>query len=246
MKWFWLLAICIILLGAACLPGNATIPSFRGYTGLIIIPTADALGKGEWNAGFFFENVASETVNDIVVNYGIAPGLEFGIDRFDIGDVGEDVHVEPHDIRVIGDNNRHTTLLNVKYRFAPEAGNRPALAVGITDITDEIETTVYGVASKTIGCDVRVWKGEVLTPRIHVGFGGGRQDGLFAGISGYIGNRVQLMAEWDSLDVNVGARWRVTPQFTVHAGGLNLTDKEDDPFSLGASFGVGASWNMTY
>lgn len=224
-----LLPLSFILIAATCLPGYGSIPSFRGYTGLMVVPTADALGKGEWNAGLFFEDVASETINDVVVNYGLAQGLEFGINRF----------------RIDGDSD-HRTLLNAKYRFMPETSVRPAIAAGITDITDDIETTVYAVASKSFGCVVRTWEGETLTPRIHVGFGGGRLGGLFAGATGYVGNRIELLAEWDSHNVNVGARWRVTPQFTVHAGGFNLADREDDTYSRGISFGLGASFTTIY
>lgn len=227
MRWFWV-PFCLIVIAATCLPGSCAIPSFRGYTGLIVVPTADALGKGDWNAGFFYENVANETINDVVANYGVSQGFEFGIDRF----------------RLTDETDNHT-LLNAKYRFIPETSKYPAIAAGIADITNEIETTVYAVASKSLGCQVRVWKGETLSPRVHVGFGGGRLSGLFAGASAYIGNRVELMAEWDSKDVNVGLRWRVTPQFTIHGGGLNLTD-QNERFSTGASFGVGASFNMVY
>lgn len=227
MRCFWI-PLCIILLAAACLPGDCAIPSWRGYTGLLVVPSADALGKGDWNAGFFYENVANGTINDVVVNYGLAQGLELGIDRFRLSDESD-----------------HRTLLNAKYRFMPETIRYPAIAAGISDIANDIETTVYAVASKSLGCDLRVWEGETLTPRVHVGFGGGRLSGLFAGATAFVGNRVELMAEWDSIDVNVGARFRITRQFTIHAGGFNLNDQVEQ-FSTGPSFGVGASWNMIY
>ncbi|MHB9037669.1 MAG: hypothetical protein ACYC64_13485 [Armatimonadota bacterium] len=227
MRRFWL-PLCLVFIAAVCMPAHCAIPSFRGYTGLMIVPTADALGKGDWNAGLFYENVANGTINDVVANYGIAQGFEFGIDRF----------------RLTNETDNHT-LLNAKYRFVPENMNHPAIAAGIADITNEIETTAYVVASKSLGCQVRVWEGETLSPRVHVGFGGGRLSGLFAGASAFVGNRFELIAEWDSKDVNVGARFRVTPQFTVHLGGFNLTD-QTDKYSTGASFGVGASFNMIY
>ncbi len=227
MRRFWI-PLCLVLIAAACMPAHCAIPSFRGYTGLMVVPSADALGKGDWNAGFFYEDVASGTINDVVANYGIAQGLELGIDRFRLSD-----------------DTDNQTLVNAKYRFVPENMNHPAIAVGIADITNDIDTTVYAVASKSLGCQFRVWEGETLSPRIHVGFGGGRLSGLFAGASGFIGNRIELLAEWDSQNVNVGVRFRVTPQFTIHAGGFNLTDQTDD-FSTGASFGVGASFSMIY
>lgn len=223
------LLFCPLLIVIACLPAQSTIPSYRGYTGLMVVPTADALGKGDWNAGFFFEDVSSDTINDVVANYGVAQGFEVGINRFRVND-----------------DSDHHTLLNAKYRFIPETIHSPAIAAGVADITNDIETTAYAVASKSLGCTLRTWRGEAITPRVHVGLGAGRLSGLFAGASAYISNRVQLTAEWDSNNVNVGIRLRVTPEFTVHAGGFNLTDRKNDPYSTGASFGVGASFNMVY
>lgn len=65
----------------------------------MVVPSADALGKGDWNAGLFYENVANEVINDVVANYGLAQGFELGINRFRLSD--------EHD---------HQTLLNAKYR----------------------------------------------------------------------------------------------------------------------------------
>lgn len=225
---FYFLPLCLVLVAAACLPGYSSIPSFRGYTGLMIVPSADALGRGEWNAGIFFEDVASGTVNDIVANYGISQGFEVGINRFKRDD----------------DSDDHT-LINAKYRFMPETSSRPAFAAGIADAIDEIDTTVYIVASKSFGCAIRTWEGETLSPRFHVGLGGGALSGIFGGVSAYVGNRIEVMGEWDGDKVNAGARWRVTPQFTVHAGGFNLNDEEDE-FSEGISFGLGASFTTIY
>ncbi len=112
MRRFGML-FCLVLVVAACMPAHGAIPSFRGYTGLMVVPTADALGKGDWNAGFFYENVANETVNDVVANYGVAQGFEVGIDRF----------------RLTNETDNHT-LINTKYRFFPETMSHPAIAVG--------------------------------------------------------------------------------------------------------------------
>lgn len=228
MRTCWVL-FCLIVLALACSTGHCTIPSFKGYTGLMIVPTADALGKGDWNAGVFAEDVSSGTVNDYVANYGIYQGLEIGVDRFRLNDESDS-----------------QTLLNVKYKFMSETPSRPALAAGISDITDDVETTVYVVASKSLGCNLEAWRGEILNPRIHVGFGGGRLSGIFVGASGYLGRRFQLMAEWDGETVQAGARYRVTDVVTLHAGGFNLADDDNVEGSEGISFGAGISFNMTY
>lgn len=203
------------------------IPSYRGYTGLMLVPTADALGKGDWNAGIFFEDVAEGTVNDWVANYGVANNVEIGIDRF-----RRDNRLFPEESS--GDSS---TLINAKYAFLPETDARPGVAGGLIDITDDLETTVYIVASKSLTSRLGMYEGEIITPRVHVGFGGGFLDGLFAAASAYLGNRIQTMLEWDSRHMNVGARFRVTPGLTVHAGFLDVTDRDNNSFAVGVSFG---------
>jgi len=208
------------------------IPSFRGYTGLLIVPTADALGRGDWNAGIFWEDVSSGTVNSYVANYGFAQDVEIGFDRFRLDD-----------------NSPSKTLLNAKWAFLAETGGRPGVAAGIIDITNDIETTVYVVASKSLTTVLGTYNGEIITPRLHVGFGGGGFDGLFAAISTYLGKRIQVIAEWDSNNVQLGSRFRLTPSFTAHVGWFNVGDKDNpgSPFARSSdSFGVGVSYDQRY
>ena len=213
----------VIYACALCLLAGAALalPSYRGYTGLMLVPTADALNQGDFNGGLFFEDVASGVVNDYIANYGIIDGLEVGIDRFQFNN---DVNAD--------------TFINAKYRVLPETDQRPALAVGIIDLTDEEETTAYFVVSKSVSTPVRCWEGEVLNPRIHIGFGGGRLSSVFAGGSAYLGERFMVMAEWDSRDVQAGAKFRITPSLTVDAGFFDIVDR--------GTFGVGVSFSKYY
>ena len=121
----------VVMLCVAAGAANA-LPTYRGYTGLMLIPSADALCKGHFNAGVFFEDVGSGTVNDYNFNYGVADGLEVGINRY-------------------RQSNEYTagTWVNGKYRFLDETEARPAVAGGIIDLTNDNQTTVYIVASKS-------------------------------------------------------------------------------------------------
>ena len=217
--------LCVTLCGILILMvlGATTwaIPSYRGYTGLMLIPTADALGRGDFNAGVFFEDVGSGVVNDFVFNYGIIDGLEVGIDRF----------------RRNNDTSAET-FLNAKYRFLRETDQQPAIAGGIIDLTDEDETTVYIAASKALSTPLGTYEGEIINPRVHVGLGGGKFSPVFAGVSAYLGSRVEVMLEWDSRETQLGARFRVTPGLTVHAGFFGVFDR--------GTFGVGVSFGRSY
>lgn len=225
------LLILTLALCAAVQPAYGVIPGFRGYTGLFFVPTADALMQGEWSLGVFSENVADGEINSYTGMYGILDNLEIGFDRYkadDDADAG--------------------TMLNAKFGFYRTCPERFGLAAGIIDITDDFETTVYLVGSASLIERPAVWHGEVLAPRIHLGFGAGRLDSLFGGFSTWLGNRIQVLAEWDSETVNAGAKWRVTPEVTIHAGGMNLGDESVPGTSLDetAAFGLGVSYNYSF
>lgn len=227
------LLILLILALALCAipPVFGVTPGFRGYTALMLVPTADALMQGEWNAGVFSENVASETVNSWIANYGPIDNLEVGFNRYDPGDNGDS-----------------GTWINAKYEFFRTCPERFGLAVGIIDLLDETDTTIYVVGSASLIQRPAVWYGEVLAPRIHVGFGAGQLDSIFAGYSMWLGNRVQVMGEWDGNAVNAGIKWRVNRYFTVHGGGLNLAEEDLPGTALDgtAAFGLGLSYNYSY
>lgn len=195
-------------------------PTFRGYTGLMIVPTADALNENEWNVGLSSEDV-SDDLNNIYANYGLSRGLEVGIN----------VH-EPVD------SDDEDTWFNAKYRFLDETNARPAVAAGIIDLTSADETTVYIVASKSLTTPLGVYEGQIINPRIHIGFGAGQFDSIFFGLSTYLGNRVQVMGEWDSEDWHAGARFRITRGLILQAGFLDIGN--------GTNFGLNLNFNRFF
>jgi hypothetical protein len=223
--------ILVLALCAAMPPAYGVIPSFRGYTGLVLLPTADALMKGEWNAGVFSEAVSSETINSYIANYGVVDNLEVGFDRF-----RSDTDAKAG------------TLINLKYEFFRTCPERFGVAAGIIDLTNDLDTSVYLVGSASLIKRPSVWYGEVLAPRVHVGFGGGLLRSLFGGFSTWFGNRVQLVAEWDSNNVNVAGKFRITPDVTIQAGGLNLAEHANPGTALDktATFGLGVNYNYSY
>lgn len=211
LLWMFMAAVLVLALSPA-LAG----PSFRGYTGLVNIPTADSLDTGQYNLGAFFiqaDHAADRTT--IVANLGLIAGLEVGA-----------ASEQPE-----GGNS--DVVLNAKYQFANEGLIRPAMAVGIHDATDAFDSTPYLVLSKSLTPPVEVFRHEIFNPRVHLGIGGGRLDGLFGGVSVGIGRTATLMLEHDGTDVNAGVRFSIGPDFQLHAGAF---DGFDD-------FGVGVSYS---
>jgi hypothetical protein len=193
----------------------AAAPSFFGYTGLVAIPTADSLGKDEYNLGAFTTNVEEGAdFTTYAANMGIVPNLEVGFTR-----------IRP-------DEASGETWINAKYTFTAETSGNPAIAGGVIDFTDESETTAYIVLSKAFGHSVSTSLGEITTPRFHIGVGGGQFDGVFGGVSATLGDRFTVMAEYNSADVNWGARMALSDELRIHFGGF---DGLDD-VGLGISF----------
>jgi hypothetical protein len=203
----------LMLFGLAA-PATAA-PSLGGYTGLLLTPTADALDRDEYNLGFFALNLEEGGDENVyVANLGLADGVEVGVAR-----------VKPEE-------GASETFVNAKYRIRPEDGKKPALAAGVMDATDELETSVYFVMSQSLSTLLKSSNEEITNPRLHLGVGGGRLKGLFAGASVALGDTLSLMAEYDTDDINLGARLAVGHGFRAHAGWLNGLDD----FAIGASF----------
>jgi len=216
VSWFRIAAVAVLV----CLAGPAlAAPSFFGYTGLVGVPTAEALDKDDYNAAAFTLNFEEGGDSNIyAANLGVADGLEVGFARF-----------KPEE-------GEGETFLNAKYRFSPETGERPAVAAGVVDFTDEVDTTVYVVMSKSLVKRYEMSFGEIVSPQIHFGVGGGQFDGVFGGLSAAIGERLMLMVEHDSEEINFGARLALSNELRAHFAAL---DGFDD-------IGLGLSYNKSF
>lgn len=203
----------------ACLAATAGLavaaPSFFGYTGLISTPTADSLQRGDYNLAAFTINLEEGADSTVyAANLGIIDNLELGFAR-----------VKPEEAS-------GETFINAKFMFEPETEAHPQIAAGLIDFTNEVDTTVYVVVSKTFWKEYATAHGDITAPRVHLGIGGGQLDGIFGGVSAVVGQRLALMLEYDSDDVNWGARLAVTDEIRIHFGAF---DGLDD-IGLGASF----------
>jgi hypothetical protein len=98
------------------------------------------------------------------------------------------------------------------------------LAVGAFDLTDQIDRSVYAVVSHDLGAGILSPKGQFTKPQLHVGVGGGRLDGLFGGVSVTVGGKADVMAEYDSENLNLGVRWPLIPKVAVTAAALDGLD----------------------
>ncbi len=199
---------CLALAALALLAGPLlAAPSFYGYTGLVAVPTTGALDRNDYNAALFTLNLEDGVDSNVfAANLGLADGMEIGF-----------AHLDP-------ERGSGETFINAKYRFARETPDRPAFAAGVVDLTDETDTTAYLVASKSLVERYQMDLDQTISLQGHLGIGGGQFDGLFGGLSALVTDRLMLMIEYDSNDINLGANLALDRDFTAHLAGLDAFD----------------------
>ncbi|MBP2645314.1 MAG: protein of unknown function rane lipoprotein [Firmicutes bacterium] len=185
-----------LLLLSSCVPAVAA-PSINGTTGLINNPSADVLRPGQFSVGYY--NLTEGGTG--VFSMNVAPKLELGVAGF-----RADHHADS------------TTTLNVKFGLVSETVLTPGIALGVEDVANERERSIYAAASKALPFGLRV----------HAGVGNGRYNGLFAAVEKTVnplvfsGNGMfpatTLIAEYDGKHMNFGARMSVVPGLKVDGG----------------------------
>ncbi len=217
MRNVYVVAVVVTLLVSAALASAE--PSMRGYTGLLMVPTSDALGQGDYNVGISSSEISDWDDRAYTANFGLQDGLEAGVWWWHpAGGSG----VVPSSSLVVGNE----TLLNIKYQFEPGELGHAGLAVGVSDVTDEIDTAVYFVASKNVGHPIGTTiDGKPISRlTLHGGIGGGWIDDFFFGLEARLGDRLTLIGEHFNDDLSVGARLRLWRHFTLDAGYINAKD----------------------
>lgn len=192
-------------------------PSFEGVTGLIRTPTADVMPDGRVALGTSWIpreqtsglNAGASRSQPAFATLGFLPNLELTFRFTFYRDISS--HFDGHDVNWPYDLDRS---LAAQYRLVRQRDWLPSLAVGTQDIdagddSSKVGRATYLVASREEG-----------PLDLHLGFGTGRFDGLFGGVELGLGDRVRLLGEYDTKDVNFGVRVRVLDCLTVDGAWL--------------------------
>jgi hypothetical protein len=199
--------IAAVLALLACALPVAASPTVFGPTGLLVTPTADTPGTAKIDLGGWFTDDLATSGS---LNIGIGAGLEVN-----------GAWVDP-DGPAKGEG-----IVSAKWRFRQSSITRPAVAVGVMDLTDEFEITPYVVVQKEFKL-----AGSGISA--HGGFAraGSLLDGSFAGAEATLASKYKVMAEYDGDDVNAGVRFPATDRVEITAG------KVKDGFAVGATFSI--------
>jgi hypothetical protein len=232
LAWKWLFT-CLVTLclasvvlaapNAVSAPAQA-VPNLVGATGLLYTPSAEVTPNRDLNASLNSTNGAAGL--EYAVNYGIYPSWEVGVTR-----LGE-----------------KETVVNAKYRIQTESAKGVGIAAGGMDLTDQVSTVLYVVASK--GFDPDLYGVDNFHFNLGIAGGGKKMvdvlnkgempnslalNGPFAGLNFDIAKCATAIAEFDGRNVNLGLRGTFYHHLTATfgfvgpshkiAGGLSYTLK---------------------
>ncbi len=222
MRMWQAVAAVIVVSLIACGVAVAE-PTLYGFSGLFTIPTAGTLDKGTYNVGVNSGEVEDWDDFSYYANFGLGSATEAGVLMFrsDAGSTSEVDSASETGRRF----NADETFLSIKRTLSEPDEGGPTIAGGIFDLTDEVETTVYMVASWEQGRKVGEVEGrDVHFLDLHAGFAAGMFEDFFAGVDLRFGTDLEVMAEWIMDDINLGARFSPFDNFTVDAGFLDAED----------------------
>ena len=126
------------------------------------------------------------------------------------------------------------SVYNLAVQLAPETSRFPALAVGAQDVTNRRERAPFVVATKALGSSRPLYAS--------VGLGKGRFSTVFGGLSYSPLRRLALTAEYDGLQINLGAGVSITRRFTLLVSANDLSSSDHRPIGeLGRRYQLGGT-----
>ncbi len=199
-------------------PGAEANPSWYGYTGLVRTPTALISTPQKMTGSAHQVEFDGEDRKVYAVTVGLMPTLEIGAAR--IKNVLQDTPIPTYATE---------TVVNVKYE-ANIGGlfNNPAapkMAIGIFDISDQMNRTNYLVLSRSIGL-AQGSASPLPQGNVHIGYASAERepaalDGIFGGIDFIAMADTLAQIEYDGEDINGALRYYPAPWISLDAGIVN-------------------------
>ncbi len=199
-------------------PETEPTPSWYGYTGLVRTPTALISTPQKITGSAHQVKLDGETRKVYAVTVGLMPTLEIGAAR--IENVLQDTLIPTYATE---------TVVNVKYEANigglfnnPMA---PKMAIGIFDISDQVNRTNYVVLSRSIGL-AQGSASPLPQANVHIGYAKAERepaalDGIFAGVDFVAAQDTLAQIEYDGEDINGALRYYPAPWLSLDAGMVN-------------------------
>jgi hypothetical protein len=197
-------------------------PSIHGPTGLITVPTAEALQPKELGIGVDF---LSSNHTDSKVNEHYYKANFSNIKNWEIGVVGGKVPTEG-------------VFVNIKYYLSTDGERFPLnLAIGVQNMFSSEKTDIYMVASKRLPNNLA----------LHLGFKAnfGKTElypSFMAGLEYFLSNHVSVISDVNGekkvYEVGLGLRVMLTDTLLLHLLAVDVTKATPK----GTEYGIGLSY----
>ncbi len=219
MKRFIILLLCLFGFTSTLFAA----PTIYGPTGLITVPTAEALKYQEFNAGMDY--MWGSTNGNANNNQAWYYKLNFGtFKNWEIGVVAGKVPTEG-------------AFVNIKYHITAEAEKAPiSIAIGLQNLFSSRMTDVYMVASKTFPNQLK----------LHFGFKANFADEIYPSIIGgaeyELSKQLTTVVDFNGVrkqyQLNAGIRINVGEGTLLHVSLLDIgrTQANNPFYSIGLSY----------
>ncbi|MNR82119.1 hypothetical protein D3C72_128740 [compost metagenome] len=197
-----------------------------GYSGLISTPNAEVIPQGQLALNFSWVNgprtylFSPQTNRLYVVTMGILPGLE--------GTLRQTQVIGWHDPDAPGVQYALDRMFSAKYRL-PMPKRFPSLAIGAQDIASaNLLSGVTGIQSGATQYGQSTYYGVLGASQDswdwHFGFGisQGFINGFFGGMTFHLFERLKMLGEWDSKQVNWGLRFVPIDSWWLQISGMGI------------------------
>lgn len=220
-----LLLVTLALL-VVTLPASGASNFLGGQSGNILTPDDIIVPTGTVDLSFHqIVNLSHDNnLSSTGITYGVTPNLEVGASFISNGD--SDV------------------TFNGKYRVITETASRPALLVGVYDVSGSAngvngDPGFFMIFSKNVTSTASDIVGEPSKPlRLTAGLGTGPYSGLIMGLDWTLGPRVSLMADYTGGNVgdndklfSAGIRYAVSDTIRLDVAAIDFKD-----FAIGGNF----------
>jgi hypothetical protein len=192
---------------------NQPTTSYLGHTGLLVTPTA--MIASPLAGAVYYHAVHSQPRRQAF--YGATLGLPGDLEITGI----RMVNVEP--LLTSPDVFRSETVLSAKYQVPlaklVRSSRAPKVGVGVFDVSDQVARSWYLVLSQSLNLEENPHSPLTL----HLGYakkdeGGGRLDGIFAGMDFALSDEALFQAEYDGDNLNAGVRYYPVQWISVDGG----------------------------
>lgn len=168
-----------------------------GATGLVFIPTAYVAPQRAFGVSAFFAN----DISGPAATYGLIQDVEIGGAWLDF------------------DGTDDEAVANAKVRLVPANFDRFEVGVGVLDIVDAIDQTIYVVGSFDLVVPEQAAEEGGVAFRGHVGIGTGYfNEKPFGGLELLFSEGFSVIGEYDTKTINAAFRYQHDENFSLQGG----------------------------